>query len=182
MPDAIAEISKLERKPSRRVSLLYERIGELKGMKRLAIRDTIGSPLITEPEAIIRVLTSYNAVTSNDGNLYEERSWGQTLIPQLKEVGAHGIVKAIKRLIAFSDEYERLVEELEAEYEDLEFEEYTRRDKEIRDRRLKCESGAELEEDLDKLLWEYAVRNRDQILTDWKPPKKRAAKKKRAGS
>ena len=173
MEDAIASIETAEPKTSGRLSLICDLLDKRKGVKRLAIRDSVGSPLLTDAEATIRVLVSFNAVTSIDGTFSDEISWGQSLEPQLKAVGARGVIRAIRKLAKFMPNYDRFMSDLDKTMEDMEYDEFQRQYDELRDKRQQCEAGAEGESELDELLWKYAVRHRDQILTDWKPPKKR---------
>ena len=141
-----------------RVKAIVDVLDKRKRAKKVAVRDSLKSPIFTEPEATVRVLVGFFSVASNAGTLYEELGWGLSLKSKLEEIGANGCVAALDRLEVIDDEYRR-VEERMAKGEDCDAE-YDA----LWGRRREAEAGAEGDFVWATLLWNYAKKHRDSIL------------------
>jgi hypothetical protein len=170
VPDSLSTIEDLEGDSFDRVSHICNALArrlEARGVDLYVDDDREQERrYLSEPERIVRTLTSFFCGCSNAGTLYEHLEWGLTLLPEIEQIGATRCATALRQLVTFRRRHEELHELLDAGT--ITEAEYDQRWAVWLDDREACERGADGDFVWADLLWQYALANRAEILRDQK--------------
>ena len=118
---------------------------------------------LSEPERIVRTLTTFFCGCSNAGTLYEHLDWGLNLLPEITAIGATGCANALRGLVSFQRKDQQLQEQSKAG--EITDDEYDRRWAAMLQERAEIEREAEGDFLWADLLWRYALEHRAEILS-----------------